>query len=85
MKEVTMFIQESCPFCREALRFMERAVQEEPELAGVKVKTIDENKEPEVAESFDYYYVPTFYVDGEKMHEGASTFEAVRGVLRAAL
>lgn len=84
MKEVSVFIQKGCPYCKEAMRFLKQAAEEDSALAEVPVKFIDELAEPELADKFDYYYVPTFYVDGKKLHEGASTFDAVRGVLREA-
>ena len=31
---------------------------------------IEESEQPALADTFDYYYVPTFYVDGVKVHEG---------------
>ena len=39
----------------------------------------------EVADAFDYYYVPTFYVDGVKVHEGGIYPEEVEKILRSAL
>ena len=38
---------------------------------------IDEKKEPEVADKYDYYYVPTFFVGSEKIAEGVPTEEGV--------
>ena len=37
------------------------------------------------ADSLDYYYVPTFYVDGQKRMEGVPSLEKVRAVLDEAL
>lgn len=85
IKEVTVFIRKRCPYCKKAMRLLKRAAEEDGALAEVPVKFIDELEEPELADKFDYYYVPTFYVDGRKLHEGAPTFEAVCGVLREAL
>ncbi|MCL2498186.1 MAG: hypothetical protein FWF06_06200 [Symbiobacteriaceae bacterium] len=49
------------------------------------ITTIDEQKEPQLADSYDYYYVPTYFVGGEKLHEGVATKEKLEAVLRAAL
>jgi hypothetical protein len=27
-------------------------------------------KHPDIADQYDYYYVPTYYLDGIKFHEG---------------
>jgi len=34
-------------------------------------------KNPEVAEEYDYYYVPTFFIGEVKMMEGIPTKEAI--------
>jgi hypothetical protein len=46
---------------------------------------VDENMEAQFADSLDYYYVPTYYVDGRKIHEGAVSKDDVRAVFDAAL
>ena len=45
---------------------------------------IEESERPDVADAFDYYYVPTFYVDGVKVHEGHAERADVEAVFRAA-
>ena len=49
------------------------------------VAMIEESEQPAVADAFDYYYVPTFYVDGVKVHEGGIYPEEVEKILRSAL
>ena len=39
MKKVLMMIQESCPYCRQALRMMDELKAERPEFQVVEVKT----------------------------------------------
>ncbi len=85
MKSVKLFYLRNCPFCKRALRFVADAKAAHPELAAVEVETIEESEQPEIAEAFDYYYVPTFFVDGVKLHEGGITAEEVEQVLRKAL
>ncbi|MDE5708955.1 MAG: thioredoxin family protein [Alistipes sp.] len=85
MKPVKLFYLRNCPFCKRALKYVEDVRAASPELAAVEIEMIEESEEPEVAESFDYYYVPTFYVDGVKVHEGGITPEEVESVLRKAL
>ena len=46
---------------------------------------IDEQLHPEVTKTYSYYYVPTYYVDGVKAHEGVPTKEIVREVFEKAL
>lgn len=38
-----------------------------------------------MADSYDYYYVPTLYVAGEKVHEGGIFPDEVEQILRQAL
>ena len=67
---VLLFYLRSCPFCKKALRYIDEARAAHPELAAGGSEMIEESEQPEVADAFDYYYVPTFYVDGVKVHEG---------------
>lgn len=85
MKPVKLFYLRSCPFCKKALRYIEEARAAHPELEAVEIEMIEESDEPEVADTFDYYYVPTFYVDGVKVHEGGIYAEEVEKILRSAL
>ena len=40
---------------------------------------IEETQHPDIADQYDYYYVPTFYVDGVKVHE--AEFSKMNGAL----
>ena len=84
MKNVTMFMFDSCPYCKEASRFMEELKVENPKYSEVALSVIDERIHPEIADKYDYYYVPTYYVDGVKVHEGASSKEDIKAVLEKA-
>lgn len=84
MKPVTMFILKSCPYCQRALRYMEELMKETPKYKDIPIKYIDEGMEPEIADKYDYYYVPTYYVDDKKVHEGEATKEDVRRVFEKA-
>lgn len=85
MKPVTLFYLKNCPFCRKALTYIDSLKAEHPELAAVEIEMIEESEHPDVADRFDYYYVPTFYVDGQKVHEGGIYPEEVEAILRKAL
>jgi len=85
MKKITMFILKSCPYCIEALRHMDKLAAGDHRYGALDIKIIDERERPDIADTYDYYYVPTYYVDGEKLHEGAATMEIVRRVFDAAL
>ena len=85
MREILVFELGGCPHCALARRFWEELLDEHPAWREIPVRVIDEGREPALAEQYDYYYVPTFYVDGVKLHEGVATLEKVKAVLDAAL
>ena len=85
MKNVKLFYLKHCPFCKKAIRYIDELKAQYAELASVEIDMIEESEQPDVADKFDYYYVPTFYVDGEKVHEGGIYPEEVEAILRKAL
>ncbi len=85
MKKITLFIQPRCPFCVKALKYIESAKAQYPELRDIEIEIHDELLEPDYADQFDYYYVPTFYLGGEKLHEGGIYADEVVELLRKAL
>ena len=70
MKELTMFYFDECPHCQNALRWEKELLARRPELAAVPVQRINEKRQPELADTYDYYYVPTYYLGREKLAEG---------------
>ena len=82
MKKIQVFYQPRCPFCKMAFRFIDELKKENPEFKDIIIETVDELEEPELADTFDYYYVPTFYVDGKKVHEGGIYKPEVEKLLR---
>ena len=85
MKKITMFVLESCPYCREALRFIDELYKTDERYRGIPLEKIDEREHPEIANKYDYYYVPTFYIGEKKAHEGAASLKAVKRVFDEAL
>ena len=85
MQKITMFTMASCPYCRAAHRWMEELLDEYPEYNDIELTVIDETEHPEIADRYDYYYVPTYYVGRDKVHEGVATKEKVHRVFERAL
>ena len=85
MKKVQLFYLKQCPFCMKAFAYIEAAKAAHPELQAVEIELIEESEEPERAAKYDYYYVPTFYIDGVKVHEGGIYPDEVEPLLRKAL
>ena len=84
MKEIKMFMMATCPHCRKANELMEEIFSERPEYKSIPITKIAETVNADYASKFDYYYVPTFYVGDEKLHEGTPTKEAIEKVFAAA-
>ena len=79
-----MFMFDSCPHCQLALKYLTE-LKNQDRYKDLEVEMINELAQPEIADQHDYYYVPTFYVDEEKIHEGRVRMEDVQRVLDIAL
>jgi glutaredoxin len=75
---------EACPHCQNAIKWMDELFKKHPEYREIPFEMTDEKKDPEYADKFDYYYVPTFYVGEEKVHEGIANFEIINSVFEKA-
>ena len=85
MKKILMFTMASCPYCKAAIRWMDELIADRAEYHSLEIEKIDELRNPDIAGKYDYFYVPAFYVGGEKLHEGAATLEKIKSVFDAAL
>lgn len=84
MEKITMFVLENCPYCRQARKDLAELMKEEA-YQNLEVTMIDEARQPEIANQYDYYYVPTFYLGNQKKLEGALTREQIQNFLDEAL
>ena len=85
MKNVMIFIMESCPYCKQTLRWLDKLLADNLKYKNIDIEIIDESVYPEISAKYDYIYVPTFYVGGTKMHEGAAIPLKIKSILDAAL
>lgn len=85
MKKITVFYQPMCPFCKNAFKYINELVAENDSFKTIEWEKIDELKEPELADRFDYYYVPTFYSEGKKIHEGGIYKEELRELIQSVI
>ena len=69
MKIVKMFIQRNCPYCRRALDYW-LELKTDGLYEDIELEIIDELIERDLANSYNYYYVPSIYFQEEKYHEG---------------
>ena len=85
MKELTLFMLPRCPHCKLAIKFQEELMAEHPEYQNIKITMIDEAKEAALAEQYDYYYVPSYFVGKEKLFEGHAEKSDVEAVFKKVL
>lgn len=85
MKKLMIFYQERCPFCKLAFSYIEELKKEKPEYKKIVIEPIEETIRPDYADTYDYYYVPTFYLNGVKVHEGGIKKEEIKTILDSAL
>lgn len=84
MKELTLFYFPACPYCQQALRWQEEIFAGHPEYREVPLRMIDERKERTLAEQYDYWYVPTYYLGNEKLCEGVKDKDLVEAAFQKA-
>jgi len=85
MKKITYLYLNGCPYCKMANEMIAELINENPGFAKIKINKIEERENAELANSYDYYYVPCLWIGKEKLHEGVPTKEKIRKVLELAL
>lgn len=85
MKVITLFYLEGCPYCHRAFQYMQELCEENPAYAKIPVKRVEENEQRALANSYDYYYVPCYYIGTEKLAEGAIDKKGVEAVFKQAM
>ena len=84
MKKLSIFYLENCPYCKQAFKYLEELFLT-GQFQGIELEKIEESRQTEVADTYDYYYVPSFYLEKTKLHEGACSEEEVEKVLNLVL
>lgn len=85
MKKITVFYQPMCPFCKHAFKYIKELVAENKSFKDIEWEMIDELKEPALADTFDYYYVPSFFSGKKKIHEGGIYKEELRSLMQSVI
>ena len=83
--KLRLFYLPNCPHCKRAFAMMEELVAANPAYAEIEVEQINERIDRALADKYDYYLVPTFYLGEEKLFEGVPTREAIEKVYKRAL
>jgi glutaredoxin len=84
MKPITLFYLKNCPFCKKAFSYIDE-LKKQDVYKNIEIGMIEESEQEEIANQYDYYYVPTFYIDGEKLHEGGIYKDEVEDIFKKAL
>ena len=69
IKEIKIFYLENCPYCRKAIAALKELKTENPDFEKIGIKWIEETRFLEIANSFDYYCVPSIFCGDEKLYE----------------
>ena len=59
---------------------MNELYQENNLYKTINIDIIDEEKESELANEYDYYYVPSFFDGNKKLHEGVASKEIIKKI-----
>lgn len=54
--------------------------QENPIYQSIEIELIDEQENIEIANRYDYYYVPALFDGNIKLHEGVASKEGIRKI-----
>ena len=84
MKPIKLFYLKDCPFCKKAFAYIDN-LKRQAIYEFIEIELIEESEQAELANQYDYYYVPTFYVDGVKVHEGGIFEREVEEIFKKAL
>lgn len=87
MQKLTLFYLESCPYCRNALAALDALRKADPDYASVEIDMIEESRQPEIAERYDYYRVPTIYAGDKKLYEAKlfDSYDVIKSNVQMAL
>jgi len=69
MKKITAFYLENCPYCRQAREALKELADENENYSKISIEWIEETQHPEISEKFDYYYVPSMFIENKKIYE----------------
>ncbi len=87
MKTITMFYLEDCGYCAKAWKALDELYAENPAYREVPIEKIEESQQPETADQYDYYAVPTFFDGKKKLFEAHlfMSYEEIREEVKRVL
>ncbi len=87
MKELTLFYLDDCGYCAKAKKALEELYKENPAYREIPITKIEESRNPEIADQYDYYAVPTFFDGKNKLFEAHlfMSYEEIRDEVKRVL
>jgi glutaredoxin len=82
---IEFYFLANCPHCQKAFKLIKSFQESNPIYKNVKFELIEEEIDSQRANSKDYYYVPTFFYQGVKLHEGTVNESDIEKVLIAGI
>ena len=85
--KLTILYLEHCPYCNSAKQAIEELRAENPAYQGVDIEWVEESQEPQIANQYDYYYVPSVFMGQDKLFESSPTnnYSAVKRYIQRAM
>jgi thiol-disulfide isomerase/thioredoxin len=82
-----MFYLETCGYCDKARRALEELAAENPAYRDIPLTMIEESREPALADTYDYYAVPSFFDGKTKLFEAHlfMSYEEIRDEVKKVL
>ena len=69
MKSLTMFYLDDCGYCTKAFRALDELYSHNPVYRKIPIKMIEESQQPDIANQYNYYAVPSFFDGKDKLFE----------------
>ena len=69
MQKLTVFYLNGCPYCRKAREVVEALRAENPAYRDAEMEWIEESEWVALADSYDYYRVPSIFLGRKKLYE----------------
>ena len=84
-RKITYFYLPGCPYCANANKAIEELIQENPAYGNIEIERINELDPPVGISGYNYYYVPSMFIDKEKLYEAdpAQGYDDIKASVRA--
>ena len=73
MKEITVIMEEGCPYCEEAEKLIQIVQKEYPAVHICRIGSDTKESEP-----YDFYFLPAGFVGERRVFHGACTEKEIR-------